>query len=183
MANNNKGTKNGDSEVNFNTLKKKHVKSRAAFKSKITICLKLLHELKDKGELTKDIFQRRETKINGWCTKIEETNVDLDELCDEHEISLDDPERNEDTENEISYIAKLQIDISQLFGSISESCPEQPFNESVTSQQGNDALLAAALQKLQTVEVKPPTLQCATFSGGGSDRLELKNFFVQFQTA
>jgi hypothetical protein len=161
----------------FKTNQTKLVRRRAGYKANITSALKLLIEMHRKHELTRDILDRQEISINKWNDVIESLNSDLLDLFDDADIDLNDPGRLEEISKEVMYQAQIQTELSKL----SSNFPIVINIPATNANSNNDQLFAAALNKLQTVEVKPPILKCTTFSGTGADRLEFKNFLVQFQ--
>ena len=152
------------------------IKSRAGYKSRITLAINDLNKKLADNVLNKDLFSREESKVLKWLDRIEEINTQIADICDKEDIDVNDTARQADMQTEQLFCSQTQ---SQLL-SISSHLVSHPLPPSnpppITSQ---DALVSA-IAKLQSNPVKPK-LQCSQFSGKDVDKLEFKNFLIQFQ--
>ena len=155
-------------------------RSRAGFKSRVTADLNNLLTAHRKKELTKGTFARLQKTINIIIDKIEDKNAEIDLACDQQEIEMCDSERFADFGAERKYLFDIQNKLAEIEDSLVEVSEEKPdlnqsgFNESLIDT------LTTAMSKNKSDALKPK-LHCPTFSGKNSDRLEFKNFLVQFK--
>ena len=151
-------------------------KSRAGYKSRITIALNDLDQKLSDSLLNKDLFEREQSKILRWLDKIEEINTQISEISDKEDIDINDDSRQSDMQSEQLYYSLVQSKLSTVASNFvsSQTPPSQP--PPVSDQ---DALVSA-IAKLQSNPVKPK-LQCSQLSGKDVDELEFKNFLIQFQ--
>ena len=75
-------------------------KSRAGYKSQITIALNDLDQKFSDSLLNKDLFEREQNKILRWLDKIEEINTQISEICEKEDIEINDDSRQSDMQNE-----------------------------------------------------------------------------------
>ena len=152
----------------FKDILDKFIRSRAGYKSRVTVVLKEIKEKQDKGELTKDLLNRHQSLIQEWLDKISKVNDQIDKDCDDQCIDVTDVQRQDDLNAEVKYLTKVQTDLYEF----ACKCPSTPVSSP-------DAL-ASAITKLQSAPLKPK-LQCSTFSGVDVDKLAFKDFLTQFQ--
>ena len=55
----------------------KHGKNRAGYKSRITVAINELPQKIDRKEVTKELFERRQSTIQNWLNKIDAVNAEM----------------------------------------------------------------------------------------------------------
>ena len=89
-------------------------KSRAGYKSRITIALNDLDQKLSESLLNKDLFEREQSKILRWLDKIEEINTQISEICDKEDIDINDDSRQSDMQSEQLYYSLVQSKLSTV---------------------------------------------------------------------
>ena len=145
-------------EASFNQL----VKKRAGIKSRITAALKNLQQI-DVKTLTEETFSSRNEDVMQFLHKIDELNEQIIDLFDDASLSENDDKRVQEMDNQVAY----RVSITDKLGLIATAVKR---NSAPPNKNANEAKSA----------VKMPKLQCTTFSGKSSDKLEFKNFLQQF---
>ena len=160
----------------FKKQTKEQNKSRAGYKSRITFAIDDLDAKLSSKVLTEGLFEREQSKILKWLDKIEEINTQISDICDKGDIDIDNEARQADMRNEQVYCSQIQSRLSII--SANFATPQIPV--SLPQPASNQDALVSAIAKLQSNPVKPK-LQCSQFSGKEADKLEFKNFLIQFQ--
>ena len=158
--------------MSFKELVKAQIKSRAGYKSRISLTIKDLNQELIDGHLTADLFEREQKKVFKWLDQIDEINTAIADTCDNNDIDHTNISRLSDVENEQLYCSQIQSELSAISSQLTAPKPLPQADPS------HDALVNA-IAKLQSNPVKPK-LQCSQFSGQNVDKLEFKNFLTQF---
>ena len=162
--------------MSFKEITKGQNKSRAGYKSRITLAINDLSQKLSDNLLSKDLFEREQSKVLKWLDKIEEINTQISNICDEEDIDVADSSRQSDMQSEQTYCSEIQSQLSAMSSKFVNPQPIPSLPQSIQSQEA----LVSAIAKLQANPVKPK-LQCSQFSGKDADKLEFKNFLIQFQ--
>ena len=72
------------------------IKSRAAYKGKITFLLNGLKVISDKGELNEPMLRQQANAVNKYLEKIEDIEMQMADVWESNSVNLDDSKRNED---------------------------------------------------------------------------------------
>ena len=77
----------------------KCIRSRAAYKGKITIVLKKLEKEKDGGTLDECALQRQERIVSNYVSKIESIEEHIVDIYDSYGIEIDNEDQVSETES------------------------------------------------------------------------------------
>ena len=138
------------------------VKRRGGFKSRVTISLNQLQALPD-DDLTQERFDRRQDAIKVYLDKIEEVNIEILEIFILHQVPDTDQRKVAEIKNQVDYSDEVSDKLA------------------VVAKRLRDKVKPAPLPSVGNASaVKLPQLKCDTFDGHSTDKLEFKNFLLQF---
>ena len=126
------------------------------------MAIRKLESLSD-DELTKEIFLRRRETIDQFLKKILGVNEQILELFVSDDIDEEEDIRVHETEQQVVYLDEVNDKLAEI---------ERKLNKK--NSPNSDASAAA-------LPVKLPKLTCKVFNGEGEDKLEFKNFRLQFK--
>ena len=144
-------------------LLKPLVRRRGGYKSCITVALKNLSAI-PVADLTKENFLHRQETIDQYLQKILVVNDQILDLFIDHNVSKDDPTKQEEITKQVEYTALIQDELASI---------ECQLNAKSQPNVGTS-------KPDPEMSVKLPKLTCKTFDGEGTDKLEFKNFLLQF---
>ena len=148
------------------------INKRAGYKGRITTSLNLLNE-SDLTQLARPLFIRRRDAILDYLAKIKDIDEKIVELFELVGLGEDNEESSKEISSQIQYsfqvTDKLDIMLIEIDKLIKDQEKEE-LNNSIKQQEISNS----------TINVKMPKLQCKTFTGTSLDKLEYKNFFLQF---
>ena len=150
-------------DVKHATLTKKY----AGVKSCVTITFKNLDELKNEGKLTRDLFQRQQKVIEKYVSDIEDLDGQIIDIFGELNTGEDDANRVAEITKQVDF----QSDVCMKLSSLATCFPDKE-DDNTPADDKSDLL--------GDVKVKLPPLKCVSFSGKTVDKLEFKNFLLQF---
>ena len=150
-------------DVKHATLNKK----RAGVKSRVTITLKKLDELKNEGKLTRDLFQRQQKVIEKYVSDIEDLDCQIIDIFDELNIVEDDLNRVAEITKQVDF----QSDVCMKLSSLATCFPDEE-DDNTPADNKSDLL--------GDIKVKLPPIKCVSLNGKTVDKLEFKNFLLQF---
>ena len=146
----------------------KCIRSRAAYKGKITIVLKKLEKEKDGGTLDECALQRQERIVSNYVSKIESIEEHIVDIYDSYGIEVDNEDRVSETESSMDYLTDVQNQLAAFEKGLKK--PKSELNNKDFAQALSDA---------------PPSrnlIKCPYFSGNSADKLEFKFWLSQFET-
>ena len=147
----------GTLEKDLETL----VRRRAGFKSRVTISLNELQKVKD-DDLTEELFDRRQSAIQVYLDKIEETNIEILEVYIIHGVGDADQRKIDEIQDQVVYSDEVNDKLARVAKRLKDKVkPPVPVLSNVSA-------------------VKLPQLKCDTFDGMSTDKLQFKNFLLQF---
>ena len=144
-------------------LLKPLIKKRGGYKSCITVALNKLCSLSI-DDLTKENFLRRQEAIEQYLQKVQDTNDQILDVFLDKDVCETDPTKLDEISSQVEYTAQIHDELAKIECNI--NAKSQP--DVVTSK--SDPLMA----------VKLPKLTCKVFDGESTDKLEFKNFLLQF---
>ena len=144
-------------------LLKPLIKKRGGYKSCITVALNKLCSLSI-DDLTKENFLRRQEAIEQYLQKVQDINDQILDVFLDKDVSETDPTKLDEISSQVEYTAQIHDELAKIECNI--NAKSQP--DVVTSK--SDPLMA----------VKLPKLTCKVFDGESTDKLEFKNFLLQF---
>ena len=147
----------GTLEKDLETL----IKRRGGFRSRVTVSLNQLQQVKD-DDLTEDLFDRRQAAIQVYLDKIEATNVEILEVYIIHGIDEADHRKVNEIKGQVEYSDEVSDKIALVAKRLKDKV-----KPAVPVVSGSSA-------------VKLPQLKCETFDGYSTDKLQFKNFLLQF---
>ena len=133
------------------------VHKRAGYKSYVTVCLKNLKDLSD-GDL-KIHFKVRKSTILSYLDKVKEVDELIVDLC----VQLGDGRELEEITSQVEYHDSVLDELTLLERIVEGS-----------------SSVGATPPPHRSLPVEVPKLQCQVFDGTSKDKLEFKNFLVQF---
>ena len=162
------------------------IKDRAVQKRKVTIILGNLKQLSDESALSPS-FLNEQIEVIEQCLNniiIYDTKI----LQSYEQCGIDDID-DEAVQSEHTAQIKYQFQTKLSVNEISKQFLEAPPVNSTLNQESIDRsnvtsidneMLKLLLANNNKTEVKPPSLQCRSFDGSESDKLEFRNFLEQF---
>ena len=133
-----------------------------------------LNKLKASDSLNKNIFNCQESLINGWLSKIEIINSEIDTLCSDKNLDISSL-----LKIETDYIIDINNELAYIEEGLDQNIANNSLNVSQISNSNVDAL-ANAIASFQANSLIPK-VQCSKFSGKTTSRFEYKNFLIQFK--
>ena len=158
------------------------IKSRAAYKGKITFLLNCLKVISDKGELNEPMLRQQANAVNKYLEKIEDIKMQMADVWESNSVNLDDSKRNEDIKKSVEH---YQSTTAKLAGY--EMALSQAAKAALGEQQGvqHEGVSNAALIEAIKQSQGPPgqgTAKCQRFDGGKADKFDFKFWLSQFET-
>ena len=146
---------------------------RATCKTKVTKYLNKLQPLSEASELDVQSFRNHKSVIDGLLEDVKQyddlINVQLGSVTTESSRSV--------LSNEVDEQTDYHFGVHEWINNLAPV--EATGNSTGIGDQSHRSDILDVLQSFQ-VDAKPPTLQCGTFNGI-EDRLEYRNFYVQFK--
>ena len=106
--------------------------------------------------------------INKYLAKIEDIEDLMGQAYDDHDVPLDDADREKEMDDACTYLSNIQSQLAEF---------EKDFNKLKPIVNKDDLALA--------INEAPPSrnlIKCQLFSGNSSDRLKFKFWLSQFET-
>ncbi|XP_066958085.1 uncharacterized protein [Macrobrachium rosenbergii] len=138
------------------------VRKRGGYKACITVALKKMDALTD-DELTEENFLRRRETIDQYLQKVKNVNENILDVFLSEDIDEDDPVRIEEIEHQITYLDEVNDKVSAIERRLGK--------KTLPKSSPSDAFMS----------VKLPKLACKPFNDESEDKLEFKNFLLQFR--
>ena len=148
-------------------------RKRGTHKSKITIYLKKLMELKNDDRLTSSFCKNQIKAVEEELSQIKKFDEHINSLMETYALSVDDEHYyNDELDNQAEYLLEIGLELDQY----------EEITSNISGSSGNvstDKLLDV-VSRLNFSDGKPLPLECGTFSGKEEDKFAFHTFLNQF---
>ena len=147
-------------------------RSRVIHKRKITLYLKKLKELHEQNSLTSSFCKNQIKEIELHKSEIMKLDEKINNILDSEKIDVcDESYCNAELDEQAAYIMQLGLDLDKY--------EEYLIGTSASSNISTERVLDM-MSKLNMRDVKPPSLECGTFTGREKDKFAFNTFLNQF---
>ena len=150
--------------------------TRAAYKGRITLHLKGLKKLHEDGSLTDIMFKKEATAVNNYLDKIEDVELQMSCIWDNHSTSVEDSKRSEDMTKSVEHHQGVNAQLSVFEASLVKPDGATGVGAGNTNQD--------LVRAIRAVQGGPghSMIKCQLFDGGSADRCNFKFWLSQFDT-
>ena len=148
---------------------------RSALKGWVTRSLNKLKEQKTAGILSKQLYELHRGSVNGYIVRIEECEIKIAEIYDNHSVGLEDSDRILDSNTTYDFILAAQSELAGLEALwIADDA-----GGSGSGSSSNEELMKAVLGARSGIS--KISLNCPVFDSDSRDKLHFKDWFQQYE--